>query len=94
MDATGSLAVGKAADVVIFDTNDYDWRPLHNPIANLAYGVTGHSVDTVLIAGQVVLANKRSTIVDEDTLREQVERTDRRILKEIGIDPSPAWPVI
>lgn len=93
-DVTGSLEAGKQADVVIFDTNDYDWRPLHNPIANLAYGVTGHSVDTVLIAGKVVLKDKRSTVVDEDSLREEVEATDRRILKKIGIDPSPAWPVI
>jgi 5-methylthioadenosine/S-adenosylhomocysteine deaminase len=93
-DVTGSLEVGKEADVVVFDTNDYDWRPLHNPIANLAYGVTGHSVDTVLIGGRIVLKDKKSTIFDEGALREDVERTDRRILKEIGIDPAPAWPVV
>ncbi|GAA2902688.1 amidohydrolase [Pseudonocardia halophobica] len=93
-DVTGSLEVGKQADLVVFDTNDYDWRPLHNPIANLAYGVTGHSVDTVLIGGQVVLENKKSTVFDEDALREEVEATDRRILKKIGIDPAPAWPVV
>ena len=39
-DVTGSLDVGKQADLVVFDTDDYDWRPLHNPVANLAYG--GH----------------------------------------------------
>lgn len=93
-DVTGSLEPGKQADIVVFDTDDYDWRPLHNPIANLAYGVTGHSVDTVLIGGKVVLENKKSTVFDEDALREEVEATDRRILKKIGIDPSPAWPVI
>jgi 5-methylthioadenosine/S-adenosylhomocysteine deaminase len=93
-DVTGSLEVGKEADIVIFDTNDYDWRPLHNPIANLAYGVTGHSVDTVLIGGQVVLEGKRSTVFDEDALRDEVEATDRRILKKIGINPRPAWPVL
>lgn len=93
-DVTGSLEVGKEADIVVFDTNDYDWRPLHNPIANLAYGVTGHSVDTVLIGGQIVLQDKKSTIFDEDALRDEVERTDRKILAKIGIDPKPAWPVI
>ena len=93
-DVTGSIEVGKQADLVLFDTDDYDWRPLHNPVANLAYGVTGHSVDTVVIGGDVVLENKRSTVVDEGALREEVEATDRRILKKIGIDPSPAWPVV
>lgn len=92
-DVTGSLEPGKEADLVIFDTDDYDWRPLHNPVANLAYGVTGHSVDTVLIGGQVVLQDKKSTIFDEGALRDEVERIDRRILGEIGIDPLPAWPV-
>jgi 5-methylthioadenosine/S-adenosylhomocysteine deaminase len=93
-DVTGSLEIGKEADIVIFDTNDYDWRPLHNPIANLAYGVTGHSVDTVLIGGRIVLQNKKSTIFDEDALRDEVERTDRRILAKIGIEPRPGWPVL
>ena len=93
-DVTGSLEAGKEADIVIFDTNDYDWRPLHNPIANLAYGVTGHSVDTVLIGGRIVLQDKKSTVFDENALREEVEQTDRRILAKIGIDPRPTWPVL
>jgi len=92
-DETGSLEPGKQADVVIFDTSDFDWRPLHNPVANLVYGVTGHSVDTVLVGGDVLLEHKKLTRVDEDDLRDQVEQINRRVLKEIGIDPQPAWPV-
>jgi cytosine/adenosine deaminase-related metal-dependent hydrolase len=90
----GSLEPGKQADLVVFDTSDFDWRPLHNPVANLVYGSTGHSVDTVLIGGDVVLAGKKLTTLDEDQLREDVERVNRRILAEIGIDPTPAWPVL
>jgi cytosine/adenosine deaminase-related metal-dependent hydrolase len=93
-DEVGSLEPGKQADIVVFDTSDFDWRPLHNPVANLVYGSTGHSVDTVLIAGDVLLENKKLTRLDEDDLREQVERINRRVLAEIGIDPVPAWPVL
>jgi 5-methylthioadenosine/S-adenosylhomocysteine deaminase len=92
-DETGSLEPGKQADVIIFDTADFDWRPLHNPVANLVYGVTGHSVDTVLVGGDVLLEHKKLTRVDEDELREQVEQINRRVLREIGIDPAPLWPV-
>jgi 5-methylthioadenosine/S-adenosylhomocysteine deaminase len=92
-DETGSLEPGKQADLVVFDTADFDWRPLHNPVANLVYGVTGHSVDTVLVGGDVLLDHKKLTRVDEDELREQVEQINRRVLAEIGIDPLPAWPV-
>ena len=92
-DETGSLEPGKQADLVVFDTADFDWRPLHNPVANLVYGVTGHSVDTVLVGGDVLLYHKELTRVDEGELREQVEQINRRVLAEIGIDPLPAWPV-
>ena len=92
-DETGSLEPGKQADLVVFDTADFDWRPLHNPVANLVYGVTGHSVDTVLVGGDVLLDHKKLTRVDEDELREQVEQINRRVLTEIGIDPDPVWPV-
>ena len=92
-DRIGSLEAGKQADLVAFDTRDFDWRPLHNPVANLVYGATGYSVHTVLIAGQVVLDAGRHTRIDLGTVREAAERTDRRILAEIGVDPLPAWPV-
>jgi 5-methylthioadenosine/S-adenosylhomocysteine deaminase len=93
-DETGSLEPGKQADLVVFETADFDWRPLHNPVANLVYGVTGHSVDTVLVGGDVLLDHKKLTRVDEDELREQVEQINRRVLREIGIHPTPAWPVL
>ncbi|HEX9359064.1 MAG TPA: amidohydrolase family protein [Streptosporangiaceae bacterium] len=93
-DVTGSLEPGKQADLVVFDTADFDWRPLHHPVANLVYGVTGHSVDTVLVGGDVLLDHKKLTRVDEDELRGQVEQINRRVLREIGIDPAPRWPVL
>ena len=93
-DVTGSLEPGKQADLVVFDTADFDWRPLHNPVANLVYGVTGHSVDTVLVGGDVLLDHKKLTRVDEGELREQVEQINRRVLREIGIDPASQWPVL
>ena len=65
--------VGKQADIVVFDTANFDLRPLHNPVANIVYGSTGHSVDTVLIGGEVVLRHKQLTSLDEAGLRSQVE---------------------
>lgn len=92
-DVTGHLSAGMEADVVVFDTADFDWRPLHNPVANLVYGATGHSVHTVLIAGEVVLDGKRLTKVDEAALRDEVEAIDRRVLGQIGIEAAGTWPV-
>jgi len=93
-DVTGSLEAGKEADITCFDTEDFDWRPLHNPVTNLVYGSTGHSVHTVVVAGDVLLDAKRLTHVDEHAVRENAERIDREILATIGIRPAPAWPVL
>ena len=92
--AIGSLEVGKEADITCFDTEDFDWRPLHDPVANLVYGSTGHAAHTVLIGGEVVLDAKRLTRVDEGDLRERVQRQDEEVLSAIGAAPSPRWPVL
>jgi len=93
-DTLGSLEAGKQADIVVFDTANFDLRPLHNPVANVVYGATGHSVDTVIIGGDVVLRHKQLTVLDEQELRHQVETINRRVLDEIGITPLPRWPIV
>jgi cytosine/adenosine deaminase-related metal-dependent hydrolase len=90
---TGSLEAGKQADITIFSTEDFDWRPLHNPISNLVYGATGYSVDTVVVGGEILVRGKHHVTLDVEALREDVEQRDRRILKEIGVEPRSAWPV-
>jgi len=93
-DQVGSLEPGKQADIVVFDTANFDLRPPHNPVANIVYGSTGHSVDTVLIGGEVVLRRKQLTSLDEAALRSDVEAINRRVLGEIGIAPLPRWPIV
>ena len=93
-DQVGSLEPGKQADIVVFGTDNFDLRPLHNPVANIVYGSTGHSVDTVLIGGDVVLRRGQLTSLDEAALRRDVEQINRRVLGEIGIAPLPQWPIV
>jgi 5-methylthioadenosine/S-adenosylhomocysteine deaminase len=92
-DEVGSIEPRKEADIVVFDTNDFDWRPLHNPLTNLVYNATGHSVATVIVGGDVVVRGKQLTRLDGEDLRERAAEIDRRILEQIGADPGPRWPV-
>lgn len=92
-DELGSIEVGKEADLVLFDTNDFDWRPLHNPLANLVYNATGHSVDTVIVGGDILVRHKALTKLDGEGLRARAAEVDRKVLTRIGADPRPAWPV-
>ena len=92
-DELGSIEPGKEADLVIFDTNDFDWTPLHNPLTNLVYNATGHSVDTVMVGGDILVRGGELTKLDAGELRARAAEADRRVLGRIGADPRPAWPV-
>lgn len=89
----GSLESGKQADLTAFATTDFDWRPTHNPISSLVYGATGYSVDTVVIAGRVVLRHGVHTLVDLEEVHARVAEVDARILGDLRVIPaSPLWP--
>jgi cytosine/adenosine deaminase-related metal-dependent hydrolase len=90
----GSLEKGKQADITVFSTQDFDWRPLHNPISSLVYGATGYSVDTVIVAGNIVLRSGQHTRIDLGEVRERVEAIDRDVLRRLGVSPIPAWPIV
>ena len=90
----GSLEAGKKADVVLFDATRPEWRPLHNPVANLVFAVDGHSVHTVLIDGRVVLVDGRITTVDVEQTFRELERVGQRVLGATGWKTPIKWPVI
>jgi 5-methylthioadenosine/S-adenosylhomocysteine deaminase len=94
-DTIGSLESGKAADLVIFDTDEVEWHPnpLRNPVANLVYSASGRSARTVVIAGEMVMEDRVLTRVD---LRELLARTDDAadaVLSRMGLSVGPAWPM-
>lgn len=50
----GSITVGKAADLVCFNTDKPWWIPNHDPAATLIYAAHSDDVDRVYAAGQLV----------------------------------------
>jgi cytosine/adenosine deaminase-related metal-dependent hydrolase len=51
----GSIERGKRADLVLYDRDTPEWRPLLNPLNNLVYAASGSSVRSVMIDGRLVL---------------------------------------
>jgi 5-methylthioadenosine/S-adenosylhomocysteine deaminase len=90
----GSLEVGKKADVVLFDTSRPEWRPLYHPVANLVFAADGHSVETVVIDGPIVLENGHMTTIDEESVMREIETLGKSMLERTGWQPQIAWPVI
>jgi 5-methylthioadenosine/S-adenosylhomocysteine deaminase len=90
----GSIEAGKRADLVLFDADTPEWRPLLNPVNNLVYAASGASVRTVLIDGRVVLDEGRLTMLDERSLYERVERLSREHIRRANLPIHSKWPVV
>ena len=93
-DQIGSIEPGKRADLVLYDLDTPEWRPLLNPVNNLVYAASGASVRTVLIDGRVVLDDGRLTTLDERDLYERVERLSRAHVRRAGVPIESPWPVV
>jgi 5-methylthioadenosine/S-adenosylhomocysteine deaminase len=79
---------------VLFDATRPEWRPLNHPVANLVFAADGHSVDTVLIDGQIVLEHGHSLTIDEERVMHDLEAAGRRVLAQTGWQTPIKWPVI
>ena len=90
----GSLEPGKRADLVLYDLDVPEWRPLLDPVNNLVYAATGASVRTVMIDGRVVLDDGRITTIDETDVYRRIETLSREQIARAGVKMEPRWPVI
>jgi cytosine/adenosine deaminase-related metal-dependent hydrolase len=93
-DEIGSLEPGKRADLVIFDLDLPEWRPLLDPVNTLVYSASGASVRTVMVDGRLLLEDRRVTMVDELEVLTRVERLARPYHARAGLAARPKWPVI
>jgi 5-methylthioadenosine/S-adenosylhomocysteine deaminase len=90
----GSLEPGKRADLVIFDLDLPEWRPLIDPVNTLVYSASGASVRTVMVDGRVLLDDRRVATVDEREILVRAERLSGPYLGRAGFTPRSKWPMI
>lgn len=65
----GSLEVGKQADIVVIDFRRPHLTPCFNALGNPVHAYQGRDVEMVLVAGRVVVEDGRSTLCDEEEIR-------------------------
>ena len=68
-DVTGSLEVGKDADIVFIDLNRSTMSPVYtepmrNLVPNLVYSASGSEVDTVMVQGKILVEGGRPVTFD------------------------------
>lgn len=74
----GRLAPGAKADVVIVDLRTTRYGPMRDPINALVEYGSGADVETVIVDGQVVIENGRSTRINDDELFAQAQTAANR----------------
>jgi guanine deaminase len=67
-DVTGSLEVGKQADLVMYDLRTINFTPRNKLDVQLVYSENGSSIRRVVVAGQTVVDDGRLTTIDEAAL--------------------------
>lgn len=65
---TGSLEVGKAADLLVLNLNSYAFLPLNDVAKHLVYSENGSSIETVIVGGRIVMQDGKLTTLDEDAI--------------------------
>ncbi|MDH5301499.1 MAG: TRZ/ATZ family hydrolase [Gammaproteobacteria bacterium] len=76
---TGSLEVGKAADITAIDLSALETQPVYNPISQIVYAAGRHQVSDVWVDGRQVLKQHQLTTLNEEQLRRKAQRWAQKI---------------
>lgn len=81
-EVTGSLEIGKKADIAILNLNTPSLTPRNNLLAGLSYSANGSEVETVIIDGKITMEGRMVLTLDEDLVYKKVNK----IIVRMGLD--------
>ena len=71
----GTIEVGKKADIILIDTNNANMVPdSSNLSSNIIYSANGSNVDTTICNGQILMENRKLTILNEEEIYEKARK--------------------
>jgi 5-methylthioadenosine/S-adenosylhomocysteine deaminase len=79
----GALRPGMAADLFILDLTDPSFVPLNSVARQVVFTESGRAVETVIVDGRIVIADRKIATIDERALREEVEGLMKVLRKDI-----------
>ncbi len=79
-DMTGSLEIGKWADITALDLYHPSCQPVYDPISSVVYSASRQQVSDVWIGGRRLVADHKLTQKDPDESEAKAERWRQRIM--------------
>jgi 5-methylthioadenosine/S-adenosylhomocysteine deaminase len=83
-DVTGSLTVGKRADIILIRGNDINVAPIANVETTVVQSATPANVDTVLVDGRIVKRHGKLVAYDVEKVVSQAKASSLRIRTAAG----------
>jgi 5-methylthioadenosine/S-adenosylhomocysteine deaminase len=68
----GSIEAGKQADLILIDTRKPHLSPIHHPASAVVYAAKGSDVQTVMVAGRMVVKERRVLTIDVEEVMDRV----------------------
>ena len=78
-DELGSLEPGKLADVVVVETASTNMQPMYDPYSVLVYSANASNVDSVIVNGKIIVADKKLQTQDEDRSRAAIKEFSKKV---------------
>ena len=76
---TGKLAAGQQADIALISLQNTAFCPKHNLVSLLAYSARSTAVDTLLVAGRVLMEKGELKTLDEERIMFEAQRCADRL---------------
>jgi 5-methylthioadenosine/S-adenosylhomocysteine deaminase len=82
---TGSLEVGKKADIILIGLDKPHLTPIYNEYSHLVYAAGGADVDSVIINGKVVMEDRHLLTINEKDVMNEAREIAVKIKKSMNM---------
>ena len=84
----GSLEAGKKADLILVETGAPHAVPMYNAYSEIVYALKASDVRTVVIAGKIVMEDRRMLTLDEKEILAKSQEYKKKIEASMVAPPS------
>jgi 5-methylthioadenosine/S-adenosylhomocysteine deaminase len=84
--SSNELVQGAKADLIFVDLNNLHSAPVQDFDSALALCAKGDDVDTVMVAGEILMRDKKIVSIDEEVLIKECNQAVRSLRKRAGVD--------